>query len=88
MATVFMLLLVRFAIIAAVVAVIAISLFAVALHLKRRGKWESARNQIGPTVTRVADLYARRSPPNGRGSWKTRALTSAARRLNDEGEQK
>lgn len=80
METVLTLLLIRFAIIAAVITVVAVTLFAVAVHLKRCGKWDSARTRLGPTALRAADLYSRRS---GSGtSWKARAALSAAQRLN------
>lgn len=82
MQTVLTLLLIRFAIIAAVVTVVAVGLFAVAVHLKRRGKWDAARKRLGPAALEAADLYSRRS---GSGTSLTaRAAQSAARRLNSD----
>jgi uncharacterized protein HemY len=48
------LLLIRFAIIAAVVVVVAVALFGVAVHLKRRGKWDGTKQRIGPLAVRAA----------------------------------
>ena len=84
METVLTLLLIRFAIIAAVVTVIAVALFGIAVHLKRRGRWDRTKRRIGPMAERAADMYAQRSQSPTRGSWTARAAKSAAKRLNEE----
>lgn len=84
METVLTLLLIRFAIIAAVVTVVALALFGIAVHLKRRGKWDGTKKRIGPMAVRAADMYARRSPSSSRRSWTARAAQSAAKRLNED----
>ena len=83
METVLTLLLIRFAIIAAIVTIVAVTLFGIAVHLKRRGKWNAAKRQLGPIAVRAADLYTRRSQ-SSRGSWTARAAKSAAQRLNQD----
>ncbi|WP_338886349.1 hypothetical protein [Rhodococcus sovatensis] len=84
METVLTLLLIRFAIIAALVTVVALALFGIAVHLKRRGRWDGTKQRIGPMAVRAADMYARRSQSSARGSWTTRAAKSAAKRLDED----
>ena len=87
METVLTLLLIRFAIIAAIVTIVAVTLFGIAVHLKRRGKWNATKRQLGPMAVRAADLYTRRSQPSARGSWTAHAAKSAAERLNQDGDR-
>lgn len=77
-------LLIRFAIIAAAVAAVAIVVFAVFVHLKRRGKWGQARRRVVPVAARAVDWYAQRSQGAGSPSWKHRVADAAARRLHDD----
>lgn len=80
-------LLIRFAVIAAVIAVLVVVLFAVAVRLKRRGRWDDARRRIAPLARNAADLYAGRTAgrarrTDARGTWKASARY-AADRLDD-----
>lgn len=77
-------LLIRFAIIAAAVAAVAVVVFAVFVHLKRRGKWDQARRRAVPVAARAVDWYAQRSQGAERSSRKRRAFDVAARRLHDD----
>ncbi|MDL5154540.1 hypothetical protein [Actinomycetospora termitidis] len=77
METVLTLLLVRFAILAAVVAVLVVVGFAVVSRLRRRGQWERTRDRLTPFAAHAADRYGRRP---GAGGALARA---AARRLDD-----
>jgi len=87
METVLTLLLIRFAIIAAILTVVAVTLFGIAVHLKRRGKWNATKRQLGPMAVRAADLYTRRPKPSARGSWTARAARSGAQRQNEDGDR-
>ena len=69
------LLLVRFAVLAGVVAALAVVGFAVVARLRRRGRWEQTRERWAPVVSRAAQHYRTRS-----GSGVGRALTQAAAR--------
>lgn len=46
---------------AALVRVAGIVLFAIAVRLKRRGKWEETRQRVAPLVVRAVDGYTRRT---------------------------
>lgn len=79
--TVMNLLLIRFGVIAAGIAVLAIVLFAVALTLKRKGKLGPAVRRIAPIAQSYADSRSARNP---RGGWQNGASKAVARYLNEQ----
>lgn len=79
--TVMNLLLIRFGIIAAGIALLAIVLFTVALTLKRKGKLGSAVRRIAPLAQSYADS---RSAGNQRGTWKNGATKAVAHYLTEQ----
>ena len=79
--TVMNLLLIRFGIIAAGIALLAIVLFTVALTLKRRGKLGSAVRRIAPLAQSYADS---RSARNQRSAWKNGATRAVAHYLTEQ----
>ncbi|AEA26760.1 hypothetical protein Psed_4610 [Pseudonocardia dioxanivorans CB1190] len=79
METVLTFLLVRFAVLAVIVAVLVIVGFALITRLKRRGRWEETRRRLGPVASRAAAGYARRRG----GSWGSGFDQKVARRLGD-----
>ncbi|MDJ0426376.1 hypothetical protein QNA19_10640 [Rhodococcus fascians] len=83
METVLTFLLIRFAVVAAVVTIVAVILFAIAVRLKRRGRWSETKRRIGPVAVRTADLYARRV---GRQSPTARTANAAARLIDHDGD--
>lgn len=83
--TVMTFLLIRFAVLAAVVAVLVVVLFAIALKLKSRGRWDDTRRRMVPLARNAADLHAGRTTrrPGTRGTWKASVARYAADRLDD-----
>lgn len=79
--TVMSLLLIRFAIIAIGVGVLAIVLFAVVLTLKRKGNLGSTVRKIAPLAQSYADSRVTR---NRRGGWKSGATNAVARYLTEQ----
>ncbi|SDS87697.1 hypothetical protein SAMN04489812_3332 [Microlunatus soli] len=68
METVLNLLLIRFAVIAAVVVVVALILFAIAVGLRRRGRWEQTRDRVvDSALPIIKGLTDTRSDPNLQG---------------------
>lgn len=76
--TVMTVLLVRFGVIAAGIGVLAVVLFAIALRLKRAGRWEETSRKWRPAVARALDSYADR-----RSGVSASACKAAARRVAD-----
>jgi hypothetical protein len=81
--TVMNLLLIRFGIIAIIVAILAIVVFTIALTLKRKGKLGATVKKIAPIAQSYADSRNQWGR-NRRGSWKSGATTMVARYLTEQ----
>jgi hypothetical protein len=95
LSTVMNLLLIRFGIIAAGIAVLAVIVFAIAVVLRRKGKLGTTMKQIAPLARSYADArnaaaanpYARRRK-NRSGIVHTTAANAVARYLSEKGDQR
>ncbi|MGW3498992.1 hypothetical protein [Streptomyces sp. NPDC001020] len=58
-------LLIRFAVIAGGLVILALVVFAVALALKRRGKFDDAKRRVAPLVREGVRLWAQRAERKG-----------------------
>ncbi|HEX3783604.1 MAG TPA: hypothetical protein VHX38_28400 [Pseudonocardiaceae bacterium] len=94
MSTIMNLLLIRFGIIAAGIAVLAIVVFTIAVVLRRKGKLGSTMRRIAPLAKSYADsrnaAAYRRGGRGRRGSgvWTTTAANAVAHYLSEKGDQR
>lgn len=89
METVLRILLIRFGIVVAVLVVVALVIFGIALSLKRRGKLGEAKAKAAPLVRGAAKYLADRGDRSGskRSGLAGQALNAAGRYLDGDGKE-